>query len=274
MSSSTDSPTLLLSASSLSVVALVLFVIFAALLAGVVFPLQPFSVAWQLRLAAALIRNSPLPLLGLALLHLGADLEPNDLSLLRRCRRCSQLAAPVAMAFLLLIPLQSQAALRQHSAVSSARIHRISVAERKLSELRQAVARASSGVELSRRLQALQGPSLSPAEIVAPLPVLKAHLDAVLDQSQLEIERERSGLPPSSRWILLPEMIRSTIASLALAAGFAALAVLPGGEISLLGELRSILRMPFTLLSQGLGSQSRKRQDLDYLGRIHSDEED
>ena len=46
-------------------VALVLFVLFASLVAAVLFPLQLLDPAWQLRLAGTLINGAPFPLLGL-----------------------------------------------------------------------------------------------------------------------------------------------------------------------------------------------------------------
>ena len=51
----------LLSAPGLSVVALVLFVLFASLVAPALFPLQLFDPAWQLRLAGTLINTAAFP---------------------------------------------------------------------------------------------------------------------------------------------------------------------------------------------------------------------
>ena len=67
---------MLLSAPGLSVVALVLFVLFASLVAPALFPLQLLDPAWQLRLAGTLINTAPFPLLGLALLQIAAELGP------------------------------------------------------------------------------------------------------------------------------------------------------------------------------------------------------
>ena len=59
---------------------------------------------------------------------------------------------------------------------------------------------------------------------------------AVLDQAALQIARERQATPPANPWRLLPELLRNGIACLALALGFAALAVRPGSEDPLLQE--------------------------------------
>ena len=66
-SSRAGSP-VLLSAPGLSVVALVLFVLFATLVAGALWPVQLLNPLWQLRLAGSLINGAPFALLGLALL--------------------------------------------------------------------------------------------------------------------------------------------------------------------------------------------------------------
>lgn len=226
----------LLSARNLSVVALVLFVLFGTVVAGVVFPLQPLDSAWQLRWAGALINASPFPLLGLALLHLASELDPDDPILWRRWRRCSQLSVLVAVGFLLLLPLQSVAGLKESRSFHVTQSTRIVGAERKLSALRQAVSSAASNAGLNEQLQRLQGPVPGPADLAQPLPLLKAQVNAVLDQAQNQIAKERQAVPPANPWTLLPDLLRNAVACLALAIGFAALAVRPGAEVSLLQE--------------------------------------
>ena len=73
---------MLLPTRSLGVVALVLFVLFAAVLAGALWPFQPLDPLWQLRLSAALINAALFPLLE------------------RRHRICSRLAVAAALGFL------------------------------------------------------------------------------------------------------------------------------------------------------------------------------
>ncbi len=102
--------------------------------------------------------------------------------------------------------------------------------------LRQAVDSADNNAEINQRLQRLQGPVLGPADIAQPLPLLKAQVAAVLDQAAQQIARERQATPPADPWRLLPELLRNGIACLALALGFAALAVRPVAEVSLLQE--------------------------------------
>jgi len=195
--SSRSGTAVLLSAPGLSVVALVLFVLFASLVTPALFPLQLLDPTWQLRLAGTLINSAAFPLLGLALLQIAAELGPHDPLLKNRAHLCSQLAVAAALGFLLLLPLQTIAGLRTSRTVNNAQDSRIQGAEAKLKALRQVVAGAASNADLNVQLQKLSGPVLGPADIAQPL-------------------------------LLLPELLRKALASLALALGFAALAR-PGG---------------------------------------------
>ena len=232
----------LLSAPGLSVVALVLFVLFASLVAAALFPLQLLDPAWQLRLAGTLINGAAFPLLGLALLQIAAELGPHDPLLKNRARLCSQLAVAAALGFLLLLPLQTVAGLQQGRSLSNAQAARIQGAEAKLKALRQVVASATSNADLNQQLQKLSGPVLGPADIAQPLPLLKAQVGAVLDQAALQISREREASQPRTPLLLLPDLLRNALASLALALGFAALARRPGEPRTLLQELQSTWR--------------------------------
>jgi hypothetical protein len=141
--------------------------------------------------------------------------------------------------------------------------------------LRQAVASATNNEEINQRLQRLQGPVLGPADLAQPLPLLKAQVGAVLDQAALQIARERQATPPTNPWRLLPELLRNGIACLALALGFAALAVRPGSERSLLqnwqkgcsGLLKSLRQRRS---SSGSGSSS----NAEYFRQIWGEEQE
>ncbi|MCX5946945.1 MAG: hypothetical protein NTY67_01730, partial [Cyanobacteria bacterium] len=153
---------------------------------------------------------------------------------------------------------------------------RISGAERRLVALRQAVATASSNEEINQRLQRLQGPVLGPADLAQPLPLLKAQVGAVLDQAQLQIARERQATPPTNPWRLLPELLRNGIACLALALGFAALAVRPGSPRTLLQEWQKgwagfCKSLRNRRASSGSGSSSSNKE---YFRQIRGEERD
>ena len=232
----------LLSAPGLSVVALVLFVLFASLVAAALFPLQLLDPAWQLRMAGTLINGAPFALLGLALLQIAVELGPHDPPLKSRTRHCSQLAVAAALGFLLLLPLQTVAGLQQGRSLNQAQASRIQGAEAKLKALRQAVAGATSNADLNQQLQKLSGPVLGPADIAQPMPLLKAQVAAVLDQAALQISRERAASQPRTPLLLLPELLRNGFASLVLALGFAALGRRPRSPVPLLQELQSAWR--------------------------------
>ena len=272
--SSRSGTPLLLSAPGLSVVALVLFVLFGSLVAPALFPLQLLDPAWQLRLAGALINAAAFPLVGLALLQIAAELGPHNPQLKSRQKLCSQLAVAGALGFLLLLPLQTIAGLQTSRTLNSAQAARINGAEAKLKALRQAVASANSNEEINQRLQRLQAPVLGPADIAQPLPLLKAQVAAVLDQAQLQIARERQATPPTNPWRLLPELARNGIACLALALGFAALAVRPGSERSLLQEWQGGWSGLRRSLRKRRGSRgSAASSNAEYLRQLSGDDD-
>ena len=227
-----------LPARNLSVVAFVLFVLFATVVAGALIPLRLLDPVWQLSLSAVLVNAAPFPLLGLALLQLAAAFSPHDNLLKRRQRSFSRLALAAALGFLLLIPLQTVAGLSQNRTITNAQSSRIKLAESKLSALRQVVASAGSNAELNQALQNLQGPVLGPADLAQPLPMLKAQVGAVLDQAEQQIARERRQAPPPSRWLLLPDLLRQAVSCLALAIGFAALSQRAGSPFPLWSSLQ------------------------------------
>lgn len=244
---------------SLSLLALVFVLTFALQLVAVLFPLQPLEPAWQWRFSNALINGAFLPLLALALLQIGVSLDPADQRLRQRQRLFRQLAVAAALGFLLLLPLQLSAGLRQQSAAGSVQVQRIQGAERRLAALRDLTARATSNAELNAGLLRLNGPVLGPADLANPLPLLKAQVNAVFDQAQAQINRDRAALPPSSATTALPELLRSSLACLLLATGFAGFARRAGAELSLLEEMQQRLRR--LRLRPGRGRNNRSDAD-------------
>ena len=220
--------------------------------------------SWQLRVASTLISAAPLALTGLALHKLATDLRPSDRRSRARHKRFASLALVAALGFLLLIPLQISAGLRQTSTIQDFQSSRILNAEKRLAAMRQVVASAASNQEMIAGLQKLDGPVLGPADIAQPLPLLRAQVNAVLDQAALQIRREREDNPPLRRAAVLPELIRNSISSLVLCLGFAALSRRPGAYQSPLEELQSALER------RSVYKQARRRSNplLDLLDRI------
>lgn len=255
---------------SFSRLALVLVVLFAILVAGSLFPFQPFDPLWQGRLIAALVNSATLPLVALALLHLAVLLDPSDPRLQRRYQRFCTFAAAAALGFLLLVPLQVATALRQQKTSSTEQVQRLQQAERKLNQFRSALAQASSGADLSARLQQLNGPALSPADLALPLPVLKAQVANVFTQAQNQLARERAALAPNNPLLLLPQLLRGCAACLALAFGFAIFATRPGKEIPLLDELQLSLQ---SSRNRRANKSSQAVSQEAYIRQLHGEDE-
>ena len=216
--------------------------------------------------------RSFLPLLALALLQIGVALTPSDQLLRQRQRLFRQLAVAAAIGFLLLLPLQLSAGLRLQKASGTAQIQRIVGAERKLAALRQATASATSNAELNASLIKLNGPVLGPADLANPLPLLKAQVNAVFDQAQIQINRDRNALPPSSATTALPELLRSSLACLLFSIAFAGFARRSGSDFSLLEEVRMKARRIRPQGSRGPLGSSRAAA-ADYLRDVAKQEE-
>jgi hypothetical protein len=252
---------------SLSLLALVFVLSFALQLAPLLFPFQLLEPAWQWRFANALINGAFLPLLSLALLQIGVSLDPADQRLRQRQRLFRQLAVAAALGFVLLLPLQLSAGLRQQSAAGSAQVQRIQGAERRLAQLRQATAAATSNADLNASLLRLNGPVLGPADLANPLPLLKAQVNAVFDQAQAQINRDRAALPPVTATTALPELLRTSLACLLLATAFAGFARRAGVELTLLEEGQRQLRW----LRRFRPGYLRRRSNADYIREMAGD---
>ena len=177
-------------------------------------------------------------MIGLGLLHLAADLDPNVDLLGQRHRLAARFAVAVSLGFLLLVPLLSLAAMAQQHQVATGQSSGIRRAETNLQALRQVVLSASNSQELHDRLLSLNGPVLNEADQTLPLPTLKAQVTGLLDQASAQVARQKQQLPPSNPWSLLSELLRNAFASLALAIGFAGLARRGRSNFSLLVELQ------------------------------------
>lgn len=232
-------------ARGFSLAGAVMVVLFLTVVAGSLFPIQLLDPAWQLRVGSALINSSPMPLTGLVLIHLASSLDLRDPQLAGRRQLAARLAIPVALGFLFLFPLLTTAALRQQSTQLSERSSRVQRATTQVEAIRQATASATSVDDLKQRLTNLQGPQLTEAETSLPLPVLRTRINAVLDRVAAQIDRQRPAPAAVNPWILVPEILRSAVASIALFVGFASLARRPQAEMSFLAELKANWQLRF-----------------------------
>ncbi|MEI6029891.1 MAG: HpsJ family protein [Synechococcaceae cyanobacterium ELA739] len=221
----------------LSLAGIALIGLYATIVISSCFPVQLLRPAWQLQVGAALINSSPLALIGLVLLHLTADLEPEDPVLIFRRSLAAQLAVLASVGFLLLILLLPVSAVGEQQQRSRSFASLIQKANDDLQAWRQVVAKASNSTELHDQLIALKGPVLNDEERKLALPLIKAQLYQILDEAESQLSRKKKQRPPSQPLLLLPNVLRNGIASLILAIGFAGLARRPRKEISLLLEL-------------------------------------
>jgi len=245
-------------ARGVGLVGVVLIVLFLTILSTSLLPVRLLDAAWQLRVGGALINASPFPLIGFVLLHVAASLDPQDPLLVQRRRLAAQLAAVVAIGYLLLAPLLATANLQRQQNQALATSSGLRRDSERLQQMRQVVSSASSIPELEQRLAPLDGPRLDAADRTLPLPVLRSRIASLLDQAAARLERARSSAPPASPWALVGDIgVRTSVACLALAAGFAGLARAPGSEFSLLEELQmrwDHLRYRRANLRRGSGS--------------------
>ena len=213
----------MLSTWRLGRIALVLFAMYAMIVLGSAFPIRLMNPAWQLQMITNLINSAAFPLVGLGLLCLASDLNPRDGQLARWCRWCAWLAVPVALGFLLLIPLQTMALWQQSSYVYTSRLTQVQRLERNLGALRQSVEVSTSAADLQRRLQALKGPTLGPVELSMPFPQLKKQAGAAIQEFERQLQRQSQPPPWSHASFIVTASLRNGLGCLALAFGFAAL---------------------------------------------------
>ena len=194
----------------------------AAVLVGA-WPPKILDPQWQLGLTADLINNGSLALVGALLTPLALAFDPGSDRLRARRNAFRQWALAAAIGFLLLIPLQAWAGWKLYRTVSSNVEQRSSQSARKLADIRQAIATATSTQDIQARLQQVAGnkAGLSPTQLRTPIDQLRQELLAGADQAanrlQQRIEAQSSFKPDR----LIKLTIRTTLSALFYAACFA-----------------------------------------------------
>jgi hypothetical protein len=207
----------------LEALSLALLGIFLATVVVGAWPPKILDPQWQLSFSAGLINNASLALVGALLTPLALAFHPGSDRLRSRRNAFRRWALAAAIGFLLLIPLQASAGWRLYRSVTSNAERQISQSARKLTELRQAIATATSPQELQAKLNQLVGKNagLSPTQLRTPFDQLRQDLltgaDQALNRLQQRIEAQ-SSLKPDR---LIKETIRISLSSLFYATGFA-----------------------------------------------------
>ncbi|MFM7361856.1 MAG: hypothetical protein ACKO25_08545 [Cyanobium sp.] len=222
----------------LSRIAPALFVVFIAVVVATVLPPRLFDPAWQLRWSATLINNGTIALLGLVLIWLAPLFHPSSGRIRARRDFVASWALAAVIGYPLLIPLQGYALWRGIGAADGVRSQQLNIARERVQKLRTAVREATSTAQLQARLQALQGPSLPPADLSRPIESLRPQILAGLDTAEAGVRQRLGRLPPDRLWQLIQESLRVIISALAYAFAFAAGTSLRDQPFSLLDTVQ------------------------------------
>jgi hypothetical protein len=213
-----------------------LVAVFVASLLPALLGASPLSPDGMLGLSQGLVDQGPLALLGLALIHLSAYLNPADRMVARRYRLAAQLALPAALGFLLLIPLRavllwpsiqgpaSQASPDQRSSRELAVIRTLLAQNIQTPERRRMLLERVTGLRQSVGLppaEAIEALIAEPSDTVRSS--LNQQLEEIETRNNLNIERATAaaaGRP--SRLSAFSALLRTLLTSLALAIGFLA----------------------------------------------------
>jgi len=226
----------------LGVVANVLLVIFLAAMLRNILPLQLLVPTWQLRFSGALIDNALYPLLALVLLNLAAFLDREDRRLQARYEAFSRWAIPVALGFLLLIPLQASATWSGVDSASQTQQEQRRTIQNQFAAVRLVINSARTSADLRSGLEGLQGQAITDkggTDFSQPLPQLRQTLLKRLDDAESRLfERLKSSSPPINRGSLLLANITGGASAMAYALGFAAAGHRRHRDLSLYDEWR------------------------------------
>lgn len=163
-------------ASLLTAVANVLLVMFVLAVALPLLPLKLADPFWELAFTSALCTSGFLALLAVLLVHLAAALLPEADWLVARRQLVGGFCRWVALAFLLLIPLQGMAAWRALEWAGAAESGGSRQELARIAQFSQAVVSANSVVALQANLAAIQAPPLGVQDQRQSLVGLKADM--------------------------------------------------------------------------------------------------
>ena len=215
-----------------------LVAVFVASLLPALLGASPLSPDGMLGLSQGLVDQGPLALLGLALIHLSAYLNPADRMVERRYRLAAQLALPAALGFLLLIPLRTMLLWPSIQGPASQQARPDQRSSRELAVIRTLLAQNIQAPERRRMLlERVTGLRQSvglppPAEaiealIAEPSDAVRSSLNQQLEEieSRNNLNNERATAAAAGRpsgLSAFSALLRTLLTSLALAIGFLA----------------------------------------------------
>lgn len=232
-------------ADRLTVVATSLVAVYLISVLAFILPPRLLDPLWQLSSIKLAVEGAPIPLLGLALLHLAAYLCPGDIRLTRRRQALARLAILPALGFLMFIPLNGHAVWKSYRLSNTVSNQQQESASQRADAVRQAIEKATSPADLQKRLLALQRPDLrirlgdTPFPAI-PLPQLKQQLLAQVNRTEGEFKVRFAPVDPATTENITRESLRVMISSLAFAIAFAALAQRKNSPVPFLVEVPSL----------------------------------
>jgi hypothetical protein len=218
-----------------------LFVAYAFTVVSVALPIKLLDMAWQATVVNAIINNSTLPLVGVALAHLAAYLDPSQTRFEAFCKNLRSWAILATLGFVLIIPLQIYNFTKGLSNYNQNKINYERNVVQGFQNLRNAIISAPTVPELQKRLIALKGPPISPADSSLPLPILRQNLLVVLQQAETNA-KSSINLNPDQIWAFGKETVRSIFTSFAFAFAFSAAAKRSAWPESLLARFSKHLQ--------------------------------
>ncbi len=257
-------------ASLLAAAATLLLLFFALAVALPLLPLKLADPFWQLAFTSALCTNGFLALLAVLLLNLAAALLPEADWLVGRRRLVGRLCRWVALAYLLLIPLQGLAAWWALDWAGAAESRGARQELARIAQFRQAVVSADSVAALQVKLAAIQAPPLGEVDQSQSLAAIQSGLLAQLQAVEQRARATSGGqaavgsgsvpgqaLDPAKLIALGKDCLRVVLLSLGLALAFAAAAQRKGSALSVRAEWSLAAE---GVLEAGLLWQQERRQ--------------
>jgi hypothetical protein len=246
-------------------IALGLLIVFFGLLLKMVLPLALLQPAWQLRAADALRATSSVALLAVSLLMLAPVLSPDAPGLGGRVLWVRRLAILAALGFVLLVPLQISAVVREVGQTTAEESRRLRVIER----VEASIARANSPDAIISSIAQIPGlPLPPPAAFNRPIPELRNALLAQLRPEIRSLEQRLAQLRRERLQSAIFIQLLDSLAALGYATAFAAVARTGQGKPTL---LQSLIWLPHDLrrlCANALGRlQERVEANRDRLSR-------
>ncbi len=214
-----------------------------ALVAGSL-PVRVLQPDWQQGFVELVISNSGFPIVGFMLVHLALHVEPKRTGLFALRQRLRRWAVIVTFLYLLLIPLQGYITLRQFGDRSALQARQLRTVRDQFVAFAGIIRSAPDPLSLQRQLAAVQGPTLTAADLAKPMPQLRQDLLAALKSAEAAMPARIEQATPLGplAWNALRDGLRLIGSALLMAVAFAAGAQGSSSSRTLLVRLVSFCR--------------------------------